>query len=116
MFRKLLTSKRLLEIDMKALFRCLKRCKSRKEFCERASKFDKISAFYNEFQKVLYEITDVEFAAKLSDRVADLFEECSNSHEICKQRYFYCLDDNSDQMAEVKFTDSVSQVTCLALV
>ena len=96
---------------MKALSCSLKRCKSREEFCERASKFNKISASYNTFRKALDEITDVEFVAKLSDRVADFFEECSNSHEICKQRYFYCLEDTSNQMAEVKFTDSVSQVS-----
>ena len=74
-------------------------------------KFDKISASYNDFRKALDKVTDIEFAAELSDHVADLFEESSNLHEICKQRYFYCLDDNCDQMTEVKVTDSVSQVS-----
>ena len=96
---------------MKALSCSLKRCKSREKFCEKASKFDKVSPSYNEFRKVLDKITDAEFAAKLSDCVAELFEECSNLHEICKQRYFYCLEDSSNQMAKLKFTDSVLQVS-----
>ena len=47
--RKLLTSKRLLVLDIKALSSSLKRCKSREEFCEIALKFEKISASYNNF-------------------------------------------------------------------
>ena len=63
------------------------------------------------FVKALDKVTDIEFAAELSDHVADFFEECSNSHEFCKQRYFYRLDDNCDQITEVKVTESVSQVS-----
>ena len=96
---------------MKALFSSLKRCKSREEFCKIASKFDKLSVSNNDYRKALNEVTDVEIAAELSDRVADLFEECSNSHEICKQRYFYYLEDSCHPMTEVKFTDSVLQVS-----
>ena len=96
---------------MKALFSSLKRCKSREEFCEISPKFDKTSASYNDFCKALDEVTDVEFVAELSDRIADLFEECSYLHEICRQCYFYRSEDSYDQMAEVKFTDSVSQVS-----
>ena len=100
--RKLLTSKLLVVLDIKALSSSLKRCKSREEFYEIAPKFDKISAYYNKFRKALDEVTDVKFAAKPSDCVADFFEECSNSHEICKLRYFYRLEDNRDQMAKQK--------------
>ena len=73
-------------------------------------KFEEIIS-YNDFCKALDEVTDIEFAAKLSDRVADLFEECSNSREFCKQPYFYHLEDSCNQMAEVKVTDSVLQVS-----
>ena len=109
--RKLLTTKRLLVLEMKALSSSLKKCKSKKEFCEKARKFDEISASYNDFRKALDEVTDIEFATELSDRVADLFEESYNLHEICKQHYFYRLDDNCDQMTEVKVMDSVFQVS-----
>ena len=90
---KLLTTKRLLVLDMKALSSSLKKCKSKEEFCKITPKFDEISASYNDFRKALDEVTDIEFVAELSDHVADLFEESSNLHDICKQRYFYCLDD-----------------------
>ena len=103
----LLTSKFLLVFYMKALSSGLN--KLREDFYEIVPKFDKINA--SKFQKALDEITDVEFAAKLSDCVADLFEKCSNLHEICKQCYFYCLEDSCNQIAEVKFTDSVLQVS-----
>ena len=109
--RKLLTTKRLLVLDMKALSSSLKKCKSKEEFCKITPKFEEVSVSYNDFRKALDEVTDIEFAAELSDSVADLFEECSNSHELCKQRHFYRLDDNCDQMTEVKVTDSVSQVS-----
>ena len=109
--RKLLTTKRLLVLDVKALSSNLKKCKSKEEFCKITPKFEEVSVSYSDFRKALDEVTDIEFAAELSDSVADLFEECFNSHEICKQRHFYCLDDNCDQMTEVKVTDSVSQVS-----
>ena len=96
---------------MKALLSSLKRCKSREEFCKIAPKFDKISVSNNDYRKALNEVTDVEITAELSDHVADLFEECSNSHEICKQRYFYYLVDSCHPMTEVKFMDSVLQVS-----
>ena len=108
--RKLLTTKGLLVPNMKALSSSLKKCKS-KEFCKITPKFEEISVSYNDFLKALDEVTDIEFAAELSDCVADLFEESSNLHEFCKQRYFYRLDDNCDQITEVKVTDSVSQVS-----
>ena len=88
---KFLTTKRLLVLNMKVLFSSLKKCKSKEGFCKITPKFDKISVSYNDFCKALDEVTDIKFGAKLSDHVADLFEECSNLHKFCKQRYFYCL-------------------------
>ena len=84
------------------------KCKSKEEFCEIVPKFEEISVSYNDFRKALDEVTDFEIAAELSDHVADLFEECSNSHKFCKPRYLYRLEDSGDQMTEVKVTDSVS--------
>ena len=109
--RKLLTTKRLLVLDMKALSFSLKKCKSKEEFCKITPKFEEVSVSYNDLRKALDEVTDIEFAAELIHGVADLFEECSNSHELCKQRYFYHLDDHCDQMTEVKVMNSVSQVS-----
>ena len=110
--RKLLNTKRLLVLDMKALSSSLKKCKSKEEFCKITPKFEEVSVSYNDFRKALDEVTDIDIAFELSDLVADLFEESSNLHEICKQRYFYCLKyDSCDQMTEVKVTDSVSQVS-----
>ena len=111
MSRKLLTTKRLLVLDMKALSSSLKKCKLKEEFCKITLKFEEISVSHNDFRKALDEVTDIEIAAELSDHVAHLFEGCSNSHEFCKQRYFYRLDDNCDQITEIKVTDSVSQVS-----
>ena len=74
-------------------------------------KFEDISVSYNDFHKALEEVTDINIAVELSDHVTHLYEGCSNSHELCKQRYFYCLDDNCDHMTEVKVMDSVSQVS-----
>ena len=90
--RKLLTTKRLLVLDMKTLSSSLKKCKSKEEFCKITPKFEEVSVSYNDFRKALDEVTDIEFAAELSDSVADLFEECSNSHELCKQHHFYRLE------------------------
>ena len=86
--RKLSISKSLLIIDIKALFSSLKKSKLREEFCKIAPQFDKINASYSKFRKALHEVTDVEFAFELSNSVTDLFEKCSNLHEICQQRYF----------------------------
>ena len=109
--RKLLTTKCLLVLEMKALSSSLKKCKLKEEVCEIAPKFEEICVSYNDFRKAVDKVTDIEIAFELSHHVAYLFEECSNLHEICKQRYFYRLDDNGDQMTEVKVTDSVSQVS-----
>ena len=80
--RKLLTSKRLLVLGIKALSSSSKRYKLRKEFCEIASKFDKISASYNEFQKALDEVSDVEFEAKLSDCVSRRRHRCLEKYPL----------------------------------
>ena len=109
--RKLLTTKRLLVLDMKALSSTLKKCKSKDEFCKITPKFEEVSVSYNDFRKALDEVNDIEFAAELIHGVADHFEECSNSHQLCKERYFYCLDNNCDQVTEVKVMDSVSQMS-----
>ena len=47
--------------------------------------FEEVSVSYNDFRNALDEVIDIEFTAELSDCVADLFEESSNLHEICKQ-------------------------------
>ena len=76
--RKLLTTKHLLVLDMKALSSSLKKCKPKEEFCKITPRFEEISVSYNDFRKALDEVTDIGIAAELSDRVADLLEECSN--------------------------------------
>ena len=108
---KLSTTKRLLVPDMKALSSSSKKCKLKEEFCKMTLKFEEISVSYNNFCKALDKVTDIDIAAELSDHVAHLYEGCSNSYKFCKQCYFYHLDDNCDQMTEVKVTDSVSQVS-----
>ena len=70
---KLLTTKHLLVLNMKAFSSSLKKCKSKEEFCEITPKFDEISASYNDFRKALDEVTDIEFAAELSDCVCSPF-------------------------------------------
>ena len=49
--RKLLTTKRLLVLDMKALSSSLKKCKSKEKFCKIAPKFEEICVSYNDFRK-----------------------------------------------------------------
>ena len=56
MSHKLLTSKRLLVIDRKALSSSLKRYKSRKDFYEIAPKFNKVSVFATIFERRLIKL------------------------------------------------------------
>ena len=112
-YRKLLTAKRQLMINMKYLNDKLRSVK-KSELINVTSNFKEIESSYNEFKAKLNDLTDSEFVSELYEGTADLYEKCCLAYEKCKNntsesnlsnlRVDYGLD-----MLEA--TDSASQTT-----
>ena len=117
--RKLLTSRRKLLLDMKRLRHELTSCKLVDEF-DRASLFLEVTrCAYDKFVEGLNDVKDSETLGRLSENMAEQFQQCLRSYEACRSRL--CKPHDSgltgtteidfDTDNDVKLSDSVSQVS-----
>ena len=117
--RKLLTSRRKLLLDMKRLRHELASCKLVDEF-DRASLFLEVTrCAYDKFVEGLNNVKDSETLGRLSENMAEQFQQCLRSYEACRSRLYKphesgltgTTEIDFDTDNDVKHSDSVSQVS-----
>ena len=109
-YRKLLTVKRQVIVNMKYLNNKLQNVK-KSELINVTSSFNEIESSFNKFQVKLNNITDSKLVRELYEGTADLYEKCCLSYDKYKSR-------TSDSNSKIDYgldmfdaTDSVSQTT-----
>ena len=120
--RKLLTSRRKLLLDMKRLRHELTWCKLVDEF-DCASLFSEVTrCAYDKFVEGLNNVKDSETLGRLSENMAEQFQQCLRSYEACRSRLYKPHDSRLTGSTEIDFdtdndakpSDSVCQVSARA--
>ena len=105
---KLLTRKRRLMVDMKALCNQTQ-CAKISDTEGLMSKFDDVKTIYESFKcAVENTITDSVLVTELLDGVADQFDQCLYSNQLMKSKFFG--DPHEGNISDVSPSDSSSQV------
>ena len=109
-FRKLLTNKRLLMMNMKRLSTKLRNAKTT-DSSALISKFEEIKTLYDEFKKTISAISDPAEINELTDGVANQYEQCVNLVDKLMSKFFNNPTNVEENDAdEVEPSGSVSQV------
>ena len=108
--RKLLTTKRLLLVELKQLTNQLGWA-TRKEIDDLMTGFKEAESSFQYFKsKINKNITECDLKPQLLDEVLDQFETCREAYQAAMHRLFRGSDENDD-LPEVEPEDSVSQVS-----
>ena len=108
--RKLLTTKRLLLVELKQLTNQLGWA-TRKEIDDLMTGFKEAESSFQDFKsKINKNITECDLKPQLLNEVVDQFETCREAFQAAMHRLFRGSDEN-DELPEVEPEDSVSQVS-----
>ena len=103
--QKLLTTHRTLIVDLTKLSKQFDRCNSQENFEELSFKYDALRIAYNKYHANLQQLTEFSALDQLTDRIAEVYENCYFSYDECYMRL------NKRFHDEVKASDSASQTT-----
>ena len=109
--RKLLTVHRQLLVELKSLIKSFKVCNV-KDFELKTRRLNAVKKDYENYQKNLCELDEIEPLKQLSVDLVDKFEQCLNLHKSLELQFCDQSEDkNSDDGDGIKSCDSASLAT-----